>query len=76
MLRLVVQNRFSEFELYYEYETFINDLLRKDLKQIKLDNFLSKYSRALHCICGKLLFQLYEISFLSWFTCNFFFMIH
>ena len=42
VLRVGVQNRSSEFELQYEYEAFINDLLRKDMKQTKLDDFLSK----------------------------------
>ena len=37
-----VQNRSSDFELHYEEEAFINDLLRKDMKQTKLDDFLSK----------------------------------
>ena len=46
MLRLGVQNRSSEFELHYEYEAFINDLLRKE--QTKLGDFLSKWSTALH----------------------------
>ena len=41
MLRLGVQNK-SEFELHYEYESFINDLLHQDMKQTKLDDFLNK----------------------------------
>ena len=40
VLRLGVQNKSSEFELHYE--SFINDLLRKDMKQTKLDDFLNK----------------------------------
>ena len=42
VLRLGVQNRSSELELHCEYEAFINDLLRKDMKQTKLDDFLGK----------------------------------
>ena len=42
VLRLGVQNKSFEFELHYEYESFINDLLRKDMKQTKLDDFLNK----------------------------------
>ena len=42
VLRLAVQNKSSEFELHYEYESFINELLRKDMKQTKLDDSLNK----------------------------------
>ena len=42
VLWLGVQNKSSEFELHHEYESFINDLLRKDMKQTKLDDFLNK----------------------------------
>ena len=42
VLRLGVQKKSSEFELQYEYESFVNDLQRKDLKQTKLDDFLNK----------------------------------
>ena len=48
VLQLGVQNRSSEFELYCQYEAFINDLLRKNMKQTKLDDFLWKGSTALH----------------------------
>ena len=37
-----MQNKSSEFEPQYEYEFFINDLLRIDMKQTKLDDFLNK----------------------------------
>ena len=39
VLRVGVQNKSSEFELHYEYESFINNLLQKDMKQTKLDDF-------------------------------------
>ena len=42
VLRLGMQNKSSEFELHYKYESFINDLLQKDMKQTKLDDFLNK----------------------------------
>ena len=42
VLRLGVQNRSSEFELQYDYEAFINHLLRKNMKQKKVDDFVSK----------------------------------
>ena len=42
VLRLGVQNKSSELELHYECESFINDLLRKEMKQTKLDDFLNK----------------------------------
>ena len=42
VLRLGVQIKSSEFEMHYEYESFINDLLQKDMKQTKLDDFLNK----------------------------------
>ena len=42
VLWLGVQIKSSEFELHYEYESFTNDLLRKDMKQTKLDDFLNK----------------------------------
>ena len=37
-----IKNKSSAFELHYEYEGFINDLLRKDMKQTKVNDFLSK----------------------------------
>ena len=42
VLRVGVQNKSYEFELHYEYESFINNLLQKDMKQTKLDDFLNK----------------------------------
>ena len=41
-LQVGVQNKSSEFELYYECESYINNLLHKDMKQTKLDDFLNK----------------------------------
>ena len=60
MLRLGVQNKSSEFELHYEYESFINDLLRKDMKQAKLDNFPNN---VLYCVYCKF-YCLLNISFI------------
>ena len=40
--RVGLQNKSSEFELHYEYESFINNLLHKDMKKTKLDDFLNK----------------------------------
>ena len=42
VLQFGVQNKSSEFELDCEYESFINDMLRKDMNQTKLGNFLNK----------------------------------